>query len=250
VRRLYILLAAIGIIGGLALFLYYGKEPKAAAPEKEQRIKASERIFKPANGKAPKKLIIVMHGYGANAENMWPVGYEISKALPEVEVRVPDGFDPCDGNVGGRQWFKMGNWTLPEWCAQLTQTKARFDAYLSSILAELHFSEKDVALVGFSQGAMMALYFGVQCGVQAVVGFSGVFVDPDVLNNTPFQPHILLVHGDADNVIPPKAFFQAQEILRAHHVPFEAFMRPHLGHSIDTEGLQHACDFLKEHLIP
>jgi phospholipase/carboxylesterase len=118
------------------------------------------------------------------------------------------------------------------------------------ILAKQRLSIKDVALVGFSQGAMMAIHFGIHYGVQAVVCFSGVFVDPNVLDQSSFLPHILLVHGGSDHVIPQKAFFQAQEILRARNVPFEALMRPHLGHGIDAEGLQRACDFLREHLTP
>ncbi|MDR2417258.1 MAG: dienelactone hydrolase family protein [Holosporales bacterium] len=234
-------------VGGAA-FWQWSKKVEQALPHKEAKMELLGPVFKPAEGKAPKKLVVVLHGYGADAENLWPVGYEISKALPEAEVLVPNGFDPCEGSVGGRQWFKMGRWTLPEWRAQLAQTKTRFDAYLMPILSELHLSIKDVAFVGFSQGGMMALHFGILYGIQAVVCFSGVFVDPNVLDQSPSLPHILLVHGDSDPVIPPKAFFQAQEILRAQNAPFEASMQPNLDHSINVDGLQRACLFLKQYI--
>jgi phospholipase/carboxylesterase len=143
----------------------------------------------------------------------------------------------------------MGNWTLPEWRAQLAQAETRFDAYLLPILTELRLSKKDVALVGFSQGGVMALHFGIRREVCAVVSFSGVLVDSEGLKDCPVPPHILLVHGDTDPVIPSKAFFQAQEILRANSISFEALMRPNQGHCIDSEGLQRACDFLRDHLI-
>jgi phospholipase/carboxylesterase len=205
-------------------------------------------VFPPADGKPPKKLVIVMHGYGSNAGDLWTLGHEISKALPKAEVRVPHGFDSCEAGGGGYQWFKMGNWTIPEWKEGLAQTKARFETYLNPLIEKYHLSRKDVALVGFSQGAMMALHFGIQQGVQAIISFSGVLVDPEILKGASSYPNILLIHGDADGVLPVKAFFQAQEVLRAHQVSFETLLRPDMGHTIDTESLQKACTFLKEHL--
>jgi phospholipase/carboxylesterase len=204
-------------------------------------------VFAPKEGKSPKKLIIVMHGYGASAEDLWPIGYEISKTLPEAEVLLPHAFDPCEAGGGGRQWFKMGNWTLPEWKVQLAQVKKRFEDYLLPLLKERHLTLQDVALVGFSQGAMMALHFGLQEGVRAVVSFSGVLVDPDV-QKSPSLPAILLVHGDSDSVLRTQYFFQTQEALRAQQIPFEALLVPNMGHSIDPESLQKACDFLEKHL--
>ncbi|MDR2412250.1 MAG: dienelactone hydrolase family protein, partial [Holosporales bacterium] len=241
-RSLYAL--GIGLVlffvGSVALWLW-SRKAEQVLPYKREYMELSGPVFNPAEEKRPKKLVVVLHGYGADAENLWPVGYEISKALPEAEVRVPNGFDPCEGSVGGRQWFEMGHWTQPEWCDQLAQTKARFDAYLLPILAERHLSVKDVAFVGFSQGGMLALHLGLLYGVQAVVCFSGVLVDPSALKKSPSLPHILLVHGDSDPVLPPKVFFQAQEILRDQNAPFEASMQPNLGHSISTDGLHRAC---------
>jgi phospholipase/carboxylesterase len=234
-RCLYVLLAVV--VGGAALCLV----------QKGQRFMYGS-VFSPANRKPPKKLVIVMHGYGSNAGDLWTLGREISKTLPDVEVHVPHGFDSCEVGGGGYQWFRMGNWTIPEWKEGLAQTKTRFDAYLEPLIKKYHLSRKDVALVGFSQGAMMALHFGIQQGVQAIVSFSGILVDPEVLEGASTCPNILLIHGDADDVLPVKAFFQAQEVLRTHQVSFETLLRPDMGHIIDTESLQKACTFLKEHL--
>ncbi|MDR1910506.1 MAG: hypothetical protein LBQ26_01530, partial [Holosporales bacterium] len=123
-RPLYTL-GAIGVAGCVIVFWMSAQRTRDALPQQEKNVELSEHVFKPAKNKPPKKLVIVLHGYGADAENLWPIGHEISQALPEAEIHIPNGFDPCEGSVGGRQWFAMGNWTLPEWRTQLAQTKVR-----------------------------------------------------------------------------------------------------------------------------
>jgi phospholipase/carboxylesterase len=99
---------------------------------------------------------------------------------------------------------------------------------------------------------MMALHVGLRRAVPpaAIVGYSGLFVLPDdaepaaVAGEIKARPPVLLVHGDADELIPPQALFQSAQDLAALEVPVEWHMSPGVGHGIDQEGLRHGGEFL------
>jgi phospholipase/carboxylesterase len=107
-----------------------------------------------------------------------------------------------------------------------------------------------LALVGFSQGTMMALYVGLRRATApaGIVGYSGIFVLPEgakpVAGEIKARPPVLLVHGDRDDLIPAQALFQGAQALAALEVPVEWHMSEGVGHGIDQEGLRHGGEFL------
>jgi phospholipase/carboxylesterase len=119
-------------------------------------------------------------------------------------------------------------------------------------LARHQLQPSALALVGFSQGTMMALHVGLRRAVApaAIVGYSGVLVTPPDVDADAFaagikvRPPVLLVHGDRDDLIPPQALFQATQGLAALEVPVEWHLSPGIGHGIDGEGLRHGGEFL------
>jgi phospholipase/carboxylesterase len=125
--------------------------------------------------------------------------------------------------------------------------------YIDSKLAELSLDASALALVGFSQGTMMALYASLRRAnsVAGIVGFSGALVGDETITGQALKskPSICLIHGDADDVVPYGALAQANDILSALGVPVEAHTRPNLGHGIDPDGLEIAEKFLSRVLV-
>ena len=121
------------------------------------------------------------------------------------------------------------------------------DAFIDAELARCGLTEAQLALVGFSQGTMMALHVGLHRPrtLAGIVGYSGMLADEAALAAPhATRPPILLIHGDADPMIPVAAFHQAKAALASNGFVVESHVSPGLGHSIDLPGLQLGGRFL------
>ena len=126
------------------------------------------------------------------------------------------------------------------------------NAFLDAELARRQLPPSALALVGFSQGTMMALHVGLRRAVQpaAIVGYSGMLVVPENVEPETFaaeieaKPPVLLIHGDQDELIPVQALFHAAQGLAALEVPAEWHISPGIGHGIDQEGLRQGGEFI------
>jgi len=129
----------------------------------------------------------------------------------------------------------------------LGRAKGALNAFIDTQIAETGFTADRVALVGFSQGTMMSLEVGLRREAQlaGIVGFSGRLLRSESLDTeAASKPPVLLVHGDADEVVPPQSLDDAKAALTSAGVPVEAHSRPGLGHGIDNDGLGLAAEFL------
>ena len=114
------------------------------------------------------------------------------------------------------------------------------DAFLDAELARPGLDAGALALVGFSQGAMMALFTGLRRPVApaAILAYSGALVAPEALvAEIACRPPVLVVHGEADDIVPVAAGRGAEQALRAAGVPVEVLYCPGLAHGIDQAGL-------------
>lgn len=201
----------------------------------------------PQHGK-PQQLAVLLHGYGADGNDLIGLGAEWQKLLPATEFLSPHAPFPCEAMPFGRQWFGFQGRAPEEVLEGVRKAAAILDHYLTEILAERGFDESKLALVGFSQGAMMSLYVSLRRPkpVAGVVAYSGrLFATEALAGELRSRPKILLVHGDADEVVLPEAHPQALSTLQALGVSVEGMLRPGLGHGIDAEGLARGGAFLK-----
>ncbi len=204
---------------------------------------------KPRSG-APKKLVVLLHGLGADGNDLIGLAPYWAQLLPDAEFVSPHAPFPCDMAPMGRQWFSLQSRELEHILAGVRACAPILDAYLDELLAERGLEDRQMALVGFSQGTMMSLYVGLRRAkpLAAIIGYSGVLVGPDLLKDElRSRPPVLLAHGDADEVVPVRAHPAAVAALKAANVPVEALLRPGLGHGIDEEGLKRGGAFLREH---
>lgn len=205
----------------------------------------------PASGGPPKSLVIFLHGYGSNGADLIDLAPYWAQALPQTLFLAPDAPQPCEGVPYGRQWWALTSLTPPARAAGVRISAPALNAYIDAQLAEHGLTEDKVVLVGFSQGAMMALHVGPRRAraLAGIVGFSGMLADPDALaEEVATKPPVLLVHGDRDDVLPVAALRQADAGLKDLGFEVASHVSPGLGHSIDETGLTLGARFLVEHL--
>jgi phospholipase/carboxylesterase len=202
----------------------------------------------PASGARPSALVVLLHGWGASGDDLIGLAPSWARALPEVRFVSPHGPEPCEQNPFGRQWFGFADSSPAALARGAARARGQIDAFLDAELARLGLADDRLALVGFSQGAMMALHVGLRRArpPAAVLGYSGAMVGGDALaKEARGKPPILLVHGDADQVVPIESLNAALAALAAHDIPAQFHVCPGLGHGIDEEGLALGAAFLR-----
>jgi phospholipase/carboxylesterase len=204
----------------------------------------------PASGKAPTALVVLLHGLGADGNDLIGLAHDWAPLLPEVAFLSPHAPFPCDMAPFGRQWFSLQERTAAAILAGIQVAAPILDSYLDRQLARLELGNDRLALVGFSQGTMLALYTAPQrrSACAAVLGYSGALFASQPLDVAPSKPPVLLIHGDADEVVPVQATINAGAALSAAGFDVQSEIRPGLSHGIDPEGVRLGGEFLVRHL--
>ena len=201
----------------------------------------------PASGGAPRSIVVLLHGYGSNGDDLIGLVPYWRRALPDTVFLSPNAPQICPGAPGGYQWWPLTSLSPAARAAGVRDVAPVVDAYLDAQLARFGLTDDRVALVGFSQGTMTALHVGPrrERPLAGIVGFSGMLADPQAAPaELRTRPPLLLIHGDADPVVPAVALGQAQATLEPLGFEVSTHISPGLGHSIDEAGLQLGGAFL------
>src|SRR5215831_10103708 len=208
--------------------------------------------LEPRAGGTARQLVVFLHGYGADGNDLIEIGRAWRELLPDAAFVSPHAPRPCAQAPGGREWFPLTFRDPAERWNGVTAAAPILTQFLDAELARRGLAASTLALVGFSQGTMMALHVGLRRPVAplAIVGYSGLLVVPpaggiDAMREEIIaRPPVLLVHGDRDDLIPAQALFQAAQGLAVLEVPVEWHLSQGIGHGIDAEGLRHGGEFL------
>ena len=192
------------------------------------------------------QLVVLCHGYGSDGNDLIGLAPHWQKALPGAAFVSPNAAERVPG--AGYQWFPLSSMDPQETLRGTEAAAPALNAFLDAELARLKLTGDRLALVGFSQGTMMALCVGLRRkpAPAAIVGFSGMLAGAGTLARLDHPPPVLLVHGDADQVIPPGALFLSANALGSAGVPVQWHLSKGLGHGIDPFGLALAGQFLVE----
>jgi phospholipase/carboxylesterase len=208
-------------------------------------------------GAAPgtaRRAVIFVHGYGADGSDLLGLAGPLAPHLPDTVFYSPDAPQRCVNNPMGFQWFPI------PWLDGSTEADARagmmaaiddLNAFIDRVLADEGLPASALALVGFSQGTMMSLHVAPRRAepVAAIVGFSGRLLAPETLAaEAVSRPPVLLIHGDADQMVPVSDLSSAADALVQAGFETYAHVCKGLGHGIDNEGLSMALHFLRERL--
>jgi phospholipase/carboxylesterase len=205
----------------------------------------------PAAGGISNKLVVFLHGYGADGKDLIDLANPFSMAMPNATFISPDAPHPCTMSPSGREWFPIDQ--IPTGAIKASENLI---SLIQNEAKSLNLSFKDVILIGFSQGAMMSL----QCLLinnqqfSAIIGYSGALREENVeaahnqiingkhnFANTP----VLLIHGEKDEVVPFQSLISSKNLLNNIGFNIQTLSRPNLGHGIDPEGISAGMELLK-----
>ncbi len=204
--------------------------------------------LEPAAGGPARSAVLLLHGYGADGNDLIGLAGEWAGALPRTLFLSPHAPFPCEGAPFGRQWFGFENKRRDLVAMEVATAARAIDRAIDALLAELSLAPGRLALAGFSQGTMMALHVGLRrtAPLAGILGYSGLLMAPELLaGSLASKPPVLLVHGDQDTVVPSAALGEAEAALNRLGVQVEAILRPGLAHGIDPHGLDAGRAFLE-----
>jgi phospholipase/carboxylesterase len=208
--------------------------------------------LEPRGGAPAKQLVVFLHGYGADGKDLIELGRAWQTLLPNAAFVSPHAPEPCGQAPSGRQWFPLTFRDPNERWLGVNAATPVLESFLDVELTRRQLPPSALALVGFSQGTMMALHVGLRRATApaAIVGYSGLLVVQEDVDPEAFaagiraKPPVLLIHGEQDDLIPAAALFQAAQGLAVLEIPVEWHISPGVGHGIDQEGLRHGGEFL------
>ena len=202
----------------------------------------------PLAGGKPRRLVILLHGLGADGNDLIGLQQYWGRLVPDAEFISPNAPFPCDMAPYGYQWFSVQDRIPAAVLAGVRAAAPMLDAFIDEEVQKRGLTESDTALVGFSQGTMMSLYVGLRRAKQlaGILGYSGRLIAPELLaSELRSRPPVLLVHGTHDPMVPFESLAHAETALKTAGVPVETLACPGIEHSIDPEGLQRGGAFLQ-----
>jgi phospholipase/carboxylesterase len=216
--------------------------------------RALQAGHRPARNGTSRSAVVFLHGYGADGADLLGLAEPLAPYLPDTAFHAPDAPEPCSGNPFGRQWFPipwLDGASEAAATAGLEAAAADLDAYIDDILRAEALAPDRLALVGFSQGSMMALHLAPRRAepLAGVVAFSGRLMRPDHLAaEARVRLPVLLAHGDADPMVPFDEMHVAGTALVGAGFETYAHVMKGTGHGISSDGLSAALGFLQRRL--
>jgi phospholipase/carboxylesterase len=206
-------------------------------------------FIKPQNGIKTDYICILLHGVGADGENLIEIGSYLSKNFPNIYFVAPNAPEKFELSNSGYQWFEYWNRSHAQIISGLEKASAIVIHYANDLLREFNLDYSKLILMGFSQGAMVSIHTAIttQDNCAGVIGFSGGLLKVDI---TKFEvrsnPPMCLIHGGMDDVVPYQLSENTKNILENFNVDVDFHKIENLGHSIDLKGLKIASEFLNK----
>ncbi|MEO7220933.1 MAG: dienelactone hydrolase family protein [Devosia sp.] len=204
-------------------------------------------MLPPKSGGAPKQLMVLLHGYGADGSDLISLGIQWRELWPDMLFVSPNAPDPCEQSPSGFQWFPLRTDRIAGRIEGAANVRSVIVNFLIDLWAQSGIVPANTVLVGFSQGAMMALHVGTSLDQQlaGIVAFSGAFVPADGFGGGKFaRPPVALIHGDQDGVVAPQLSKDAAAMLAADGFDVGLHLSKGVGHGIAPDGLEFATSFL------
>ena len=208
-------------------------------------------IIEPSSGNSPKQMIIFVHGYGADGNDLIGLANYFQSTLPEAIFLSPHAPEACSMNPSGYQWFDLTSTDPAVLWSKILVAADHLNEFIDSKLLEYNIAEENLALIGFSQGTMMSLHVSLRRKntMAAVLGYSGRLIGADLLKDDLIsKPSIYLIHGDQDSMVPYQESLTAEKVLKEYSIDIKTHISEHTQHSIAEDGLRIGVDFLASKL--
>lgn len=202
----------------------------------------------PLSGSRPDALVILVHGYGSNGDDLISLAAMMQTSLPQTAFVAPNAPSQLPHMAAAYQWWPIETFSMAERAAGAATAAPMLDAFIDVELEKAGLSSDRLLLVGFSQGTMIALHVGLRRlePIAGIVGMSGMLVAPERLEaDIRSRPPIMLIHGTMDEVVPFHSMELASAALTAAGVAVESHVSPGIGHSVGQDGMAAATAFAR-----
>ena len=204
-------------------------------------------IIKPDNNKEIKNSIILLHGYGGDGKDISMLSLNWKRHLPNTIFICPNGHEKCPINPSGFQWFDLTQ-DDPEYILeQSIKAEKKLRKFIDEIKNEFQLSNKKICLSGFSQGCMMSINLGltIEEEFSCIVGFSGKIINQeDLKSRKKNSTNVLLIHGDADQVVSPNYMLEAKDFFIRNNLIVETHLIKNCDHHIPIEASSIALNYI------
>ncbi len=206
-------------------------------------------ILKPEEGIEIENAIILLHGYGGDGRDISMLSLGWRRHLPNTIFICPNGHEKCKINPSGYQWFDLSR-DDPEYILnESKKAETKLNKFISEIKNEYSLSNDKICLSGFSQGCMMSLNIGLISDQKysCVVGFSGKIINQEYLaQRKNVDADILMIHGDADEIVTPNFLLEAKDFFIRNAVNVETRLIKNCGHHIPVEASSIGLNYILE----
>ena len=196
-------------------------------------------IIKPEEGVEIKHAIILLHGYGGDAKDISMLTLNWKRYMPNTVFICPNGHEPCTINLSGFQWFDLTKDDADYIIDQSIKAEDKIKIFINEIKQEFNLKNNQICLSGFSQGCMMSLNVGLTSEEKflCIVGFSGKIIDQNNLKlRIKNSTDTLLIHGDADQVVPSTYLLEAKDFLIRNNIEVDKLLIKNCDHHIPVEA--------------
>lgn len=214
-------------------------------------VKLSGPMLPPASGELPSQAVVLLHGYGSDGNDLIGLAPHWQGILPGAVFVSPNAPEPCRSSGAGFQWFDIAfdGDRLASRQLGVAQARPVLLEFLDDLWRQSGLGPENTILVGFSQGAMMALHAGLSLDrpLMGIIAFSGALVPPTgFVDPAREKSRVCLVHGDMDGVVDPALSAEADAVLRQAGHAVSYHVSPGVGHGIAPDGLAFATDFIRQ----
>ena len=204
-------------------------------------------VIKPENNLTIQNAIILLHGYGGDGKDISTLSLNWKRHLPNTVFICPNGHEVCPINPTGYQWFDLSI-DNPEYILlEVKKSENILNQFINEIKKKFNLDNNKICLAGFSQGCMMSLNLGLTSDqkYQCIIGFSGKIIDQNYLkSNKKVSTDVLLIHGDADEIVTPDHLLEAKDFLIRNDINVETHLLKNCGHHIPIEASSIALNYI------
>ena len=208
------------------------------------------KIIEPENNNI-KNAVILLHGYGGDGNDISTLTLNWKRFLPQTVFLCPNGHEKCVINPTGYQWFDLSKDDPSYIIEESIKAEKKLNLYIKEVKSEYNLKNSNICVSGFSQGCMMSINLGLsnEESFNCIVGFSGKIINlDDISKRIKSKPKMLLIHGDSDEIVPPKRLLEAKDFLMRHKVDIETKMIKNCDHHIPIEASSIALNYIKKNL--
>ena len=206
-------------------------------------------ILKPENGLEIENAIILLHGYGGDGQDISMLSLGWRRHLPNTIFICPNGHEKCVINPSGFQWFDLSKDDPDYILNESKRAETKLNKFIDEIKNEFNLENNKICLSGFSQGCMMSLNLGLISDQRynSIVGFSGKIINQEYLiKRKNVDADVLLIHGDADEIVSPSFLLEAKDFLIRNSVNVETRLIKNCGHHIPVEASSIGLNYILE----